>query len=53
MLVTSTSDGPATHNHSKTYNPMDTTPPTDAQTIQRLTRSLHLPPLMQDNKDTL
>ena len=52
MLGTSTQDGPATHTHSKTCIPMNTTPPTDAQTTLNTGKVNAPPPLMADIKDT-
>ena len=53
MLVTSTPDGPVTCTHSKTHNPMDTTPPTDAQTTSNTDMVTAPPPYTKDLKDTL
>ena len=50
MLVTITPDGPATHTHSKTCNPTNTTPPTDASTTDKVNAPQ---PLTEDQKDTL
>ena len=55
MVVTSTSDGPTTHTHSKTLVPTDTTPPTDVQSMVTLNPGTVSapPPLMEDHQDTL
>ena len=53
MLITSIPDGPATHTHSKTCNPRDTTPPTDLQTTSKNDKVNALAPLIEDHKDTL
>ena len=43
MLVTSTPDGSATHTHSKTCTPTDTTPPKDVKTTSN-TDKVNAPP---------
>ena len=53
MLVTSTPDGPVLGTHTKIHNPMDTTPPTDAQTTSNTDKVTAPPPLIEDYKDTL
>ena len=53
MLVTSILDGAATCTHSKTHNPTDTTPPTDAKTTSNTDKVTAPPPLTEDQEDTL
>ena len=53
MLVTSTQECPATHTHSSSCTPTDTTLPRDDKTMLN-TDKLNAPsPLMEDCKDTL
>ena len=52
MSVTPTPDGPATHTWSKAHNPMDTTPPRDAQTTSN-TNKVNAPPPLTKDQDTL
>ena len=52
ILVISSPDGPATHTHSKTCTPTDTTPPIDVKTTSN-TDKMNAPPLLMDDcKDT-
>ena len=45
MVVTSTPDGPATHTHSKTLAPTDTTPPADVHSmVTSNTGTVNVPP---------
>ena len=53
MLLTSTPDGSATHNYSKTCTSTDSTPPTDAITTANTDKVNVPPPLFKDCKDTL
>ena len=55
MVVTSTPDGPATHTHSKTLTPTDTTQPADVQSMTTLnTGSVSSSPILtEDCMDTL
>ena len=53
MVVTSTLDGPATHTHSKTLMPTDTTPSTDVKFTLNIDKVSVPPPLMEDCQDTL
>ena len=52
MLVTSLSEGPATHTHSKTHSPTNTTPPTDVKAMLSTDKVNAPPPLMEHLKDT-
>ena len=54
MVVTSTPDGPATHTHSKTLAPTDTTPPADVQSMVTSNTGIvnTPPPLLENHKDT-
>ena len=55
MVVTSTPDGPATHTHSKTLTPTDTTPLADVKSMSTSnTDTVNAPPpVMEDCQDTL
>ena len=53
MLNTSSPDGPATHTHSKTCTPTDTTPPTVVKSTLNTDKVSAPPPLTEDCKDTL
>ena len=55
MVLTSTSDSPAIHTHSRMLTTTDTTPSTDVQSMVTLNTGTVStpPPLMEDLKDTL
>ena len=53
IVVTATPDRPATHAHSNTHNPTDTTAPTNVKTASTTEKVNAPPPLTADQKDTL